>query len=151
VIKNGSYASESLAFYPDGERFLCRPFLSGEAEVRDLATGALDCKIRLWDAATGQSLWLLSGHYSAVTKVAFSPDGKYLASSSDDGSVILWSVSPCALIREHHEQHHWIGALSFSPDGKYLASGSYDGTICLRSLGAASISSLRASGRTIGS
>jgi WD40 repeat protein len=48
--------------------------------------------VKLWDAASGQLLrTLLTGHTSPVNSVAFSPDGRTLASGSND-SIIHWSV-----------------------------------------------------------
>ena len=68
--------------------------------------------------------------------MAFSPDGKTLASGSDNGTVRLWEVdqpemAPVVLLG--HEQG--VLAVAFSPDGKTLASGSDDGTVRLWAVG----------------
>jgi WD40 repeat protein len=71
------------------------------------------------------------GHSSWVTSVAFSPDSKYLASSSYDKTVKLWSVEwqKDVTTLKGHSSH--INSIAFSPDGKYLASGSEDKTVKL--------------------
>jgi len=48
--------------------------------------------IRLWDVASGKKLAILNGHTDLVRSLAFSPDGKLLASGSSDGTVKLWNV-----------------------------------------------------------
>jgi WD40 repeat protein len=71
------------------------------------------------------------GHSDSVTSVAFSVDGKYLASGSDDNTVRLWSVEvqkEVAVLQRHTAS---VSSIAFSPNGKYLASGSLDKTIIL--------------------
>lgn len=74
----------------------------------------------------------LHAHQDAVRAVAYSPDGKILASGSRDNSIILWDTSTHQAIGSPLAGHtNWVNSLSFSPDGKILASASFDGSIRL--------------------
>jgi WD40 repeat protein len=64
-----------------------------------------------------------------VHSLAFSPDGKLLATGTEDGSIKLWDVKSAGVVRALKSQSGPVLALCFSSDGKYLASGGAEGTV----------------------
>uniref|UniRef100_UPI0019127CD2 WD40 domain-containing protein n=1 Tax=Hassallia byssoidea TaxID=482630 RepID=UPI0019127CD2 len=73
----------------------------------------------------------LEGHRNSVNSVSFSPDGKILASASDDKTIKLWNVDTGKEITTLNGHTEEVNSASFSPDGKILASASADKTIKL--------------------
>src|SRR5438067_1359711 len=74
---------------------------------------------------------VLEGGPFRVASLAFSPDGKTLASASYDKTVILWAIKPGWPKTTLSGHTRPVYCIAFSPDGKTLASGSEDKTIKL--------------------
>jgi WD40 repeat protein/tetratricopeptide (TPR) repeat protein len=107
-----------------------RPSVFWGAEGRHLAsTRGADSLVRIWDLSTGRESLILKGHTDWVLDLAWSPDGRRLASTSDDRTVRVWdAVSGQEVFRL--KGHAWrVSHVSWSPDGKRLASASLDGTV----------------------
>jgi WD40 repeat protein len=114
---------------------------------KTLAAGGPDLKIHLLDAATGKELRALGDHKSFVMSLAFSPDGKAIASSSVkprpgwgrpdtlDPAVHVWETATGKLLRRFAGHQESVWAVTFSADGRLLASGSGDGTAVIWDVG----------------
>jgi WD40 repeat protein len=99
--------ASSLAFDPSGKR---------------IAVASLARSLCVYDLETKDLVAELTGHEDAVNCVAYSPDGKMLASGSDDHTLRLWAVArgTCLACAELDTQ---IKSIAFSADGKYLFTG----------------------------
>ena len=72
----------------------------------------------LWEVETGQEVATLTGHTGYVNSVAFSRDGKLLASGSDDKMVKLWEVETGQEVATLTRHRGLVSSVAFSPDGK---------------------------------
>jgi len=87
--------------------------------------------VRIWDVATGRPRLTLNGHTAAVHGVAFSHDGKLLASGSDDTTVKLWDVATGEDLLTLNGHTTVVQSVAFSPDDKIMATVSFDQTVKL--------------------
>jgi WD40 repeat protein len=105
----------SLAFSPDRKRLASAsgmPFQPPE--------------LKEWDVVAGKELRTLKGHTSAITGVAFTPDGQQPVSASMDGTMRVWGPAggqEFRLLRGHSGP---VNSIAFSPDGQRLASAGDD-------------------------
>ncbi len=85
---------------------------------------AVDNSVFVWDTETQQALYQLDGHASWVLRVSFSPNGRLLASSGNDGNIILWDMQSGEKLRVLFDERLPIavGDMAFSPDGRLIAA-----------------------------
>src|SRR5713101_7590702 len=69
------------------------------------------------------------GHTAAVSSVAWSPDGKHIASGSADGIVKVWDATSVHILLTYKGHKDVVNSVAWSPDGKHIASASADGTV----------------------
>ncbi|NEQ77394.1 MAG: hypothetical protein F6K23_32915 [Okeania sp. SIO2C9] len=110
---NNNRGIEAIAFSEDGQTIAHA--MKGES------------KILVWDVETWKVRYTLEKHSQAIKAIAISPDGKILASSSEDGNINLWDLGTGKLLRSIKGD----GAIVFSPDSKQLVSVSQDNLIQL--------------------
>src|SRR6266702_4539335 len=77
----------------------------------------------------GTTFFVYGGHSDFVSAVAWSPNGRYIASASWDNTVQVWDVNNGTNYRTYTRHSDFVSALAWSPDSRYIASGSWDHTV----------------------
>ena len=117
----------AAALSPDNRYLAVGGWLVGNPESRRA--------IRLHDFKTGNVVSLLKGHTRVIHDLAFSRDGRYLASGSADKTVRIWDVEQRKELHTLSGHQDNVYAVGFSPDGQRLVSGSNDDTLRLWDVG----------------
>jgi WD40 repeat protein len=113
--------SRAVQFSPDGET---------------LATGSFDGTVRLWDVASGTQKAELDGHGLRVLSISFTPDGRNLASASDQGGqLFVWDMEQIGEASSLPVGQGLITSIMFSRDGSVLGTVGYNDIVRLQLLG----------------
>ncbi|MGH7225396.1 MAG: WD40 repeat domain-containing protein, partial [Gemmataceae bacterium] len=86
-------------------------------------------EVSVWDVTSGQRWRLLDSPNKSVLRVAFSSDGRMLASGHADGTLFLWELASGRRRHSFHGHETAISSLTFSPDRRLLAASSFDAPI----------------------
>jgi WD40 repeat protein len=81
-----------------------------------------------YDAASGENLYSLLGHTKPISSLAFGKSGTRLITSSYDGTVKLWDLSPEHEVLTLSHPSGYLYGVAFSPDGKWLVTSGDDQT-----------------------
>jgi RNA polymerase sigma factor (sigma-70 family) len=128
-----------LAFSPDSQMVAAGGFLAKYGRSEETSSTSV---VSVWrrDGASLRPLWEakpdhqapLGGRSQGIRSLAFSPDGKYLATGGMANNFLrLWKVADGKEVRHVRASGPEVGALAFAPGGNALASGSDDGELAL--------------------
>lgn len=100
-------------------------------QILTAGSGGISNNVFLFDFASGELVQTYTGHQGTVYSVAFSPDGRYIASSSEDNSIIVWHITqdePSLSLYGHTGD---VIAMRFSSESRFIISGGVDNTVRL--------------------
>jgi WD40 repeat protein len=124
IYETGDANKYSVLYEDAGNSILALDFGEGD---RLLASGDLQGNVLVWDFQNGTLLNNLRGHSARISQLRFSPDGKILASASNDGSVRMWETAdlnnqPIVLTANAG----FVFCVAFSSAGDQILTGSKD-------------------------
>ncbi len=101
----------SVAFSPDG---------------KELLTASGDHLLRVWNTATWEQKYVLTGHNDEVWDARYSPNGQYVVSGAWDNTARVWNLADRRCVRTIPAHVSDVWATAFSPDGQLIATGGGD-------------------------
>jgi WD40 repeat protein len=93
-----------------------------------IASGSLR-EVQVWNATSGKKVSSYRGHEGWVRAIAWSSDGKRIASTSEDKAVQIWEAAKGKQIATYRGHTDWISIVLWSPDGKHIVSASKDNSV----------------------
>jgi WD40 repeat protein len=127
ILSESSVKKENFEITVGG----CRP-PAGVSVDGNLVAEISGGVVKIRQSATDRMPFLPLKHNAS--SVAFSPDGKYIATGGSHPALMLWNAKSGAELGAFGQNLPTFQALGFSPDGKFIAAGTSDGTLALWSL-----------------
>ncbi len=104
--------------------------LAISSDSQTLISGSFDQTIKLWHLADGVVTKTIADH-EPIAAIALSPNGKFLASTGDNGNIKLLSLTAGQQIADLIGNRHCIGSMTISPDAHTIAAGTVNGYVIL--------------------
>jgi WD40 repeat protein len=121
---------------PGGESILAKTMFCGEGRIafapggKEFAVTANEY-VQVWGLTSGKQRQSLVGHQELVHCLAYSPDGKTLASGAFDRTTRFWNADTGELVRAYDWQIGPVHAVAFAPDGLTCAAGGESGEVVI--------------------
>jgi WD40 repeat protein len=96
-----------------------------------VGSASLDGTARLWEVPDGDQEKLYKADGDKFMAMAFSSDGKMMATGGTDQKILIWLVKKEKILKELSGLEGQVSALAFSPDGTSIAAGLYDNNILI--------------------
>jgi WD40 repeat protein len=128
----------SVSFSPDGKRLATGAGIYGGGPP---PLGRRDGAVQVWDAQTGRLVYDLRGHTACVWSVAFSPDGRRLATAAGKringvrGDVRIWDLTTGKELMQLQDHDGTVFGVGFSADGRWFGTAGADGKVRVWDIG----------------
>jgi WD40 repeat protein len=119
LVAQGAAPVLGLVFSPDGRTLGLAEYVEKPADVV------------LIDPETGAIRTRLTGHRLGTNALAFSPDGRMLATAGAERCITVWDLATAQVLATFKDQIGWVKTMSFSSDGAWLAFAGHDESVGL--------------------